>query len=257
MSASRCDLARRAAAAVAAALAALLACHGEIPTRPFRLSVAVVATGEPVRPAPAVAGVLRLEGAARIEGPSSAVLEDPGLGPVRLSFDSAPAPDAAFPADLDGRAAVALVQFDPDSVDHLGAPLPYPALRLGLPGAGGAPDLYRFVLAEGTYRLPDGLPQPPILAQPTLSDQDLPSYGAVSKGISFVSTSCGQEYLDDLAVIGPAGSVLLERGELGSVSVANLGLPAWAVRHVVTWHRAQEGGEGCPPGSWTQFAAWR
>lgn len=241
---------------VAAAVLGLAACYGEIPTRPFRLSASIAATGADARPSPDYEGLQRLTGTGQLEGPTSLLVADASLGTVRFSFDEAAAPGVAIPAVFDGAEVLVLLQWNLESTDPHGDPLPLVAARIFFAGR-GSPDALRFVIAEGSLRTGSGVAEVPALAEPVLGESDLPYYELAPTGLSFVATRCGEVYPDHLMVIGPDRTVFLSEGQEGLIPVGTLGAPTWVVHHVTSWHRAGREGSCREPGAWTQFAAWR
>ncbi len=250
----------RPAAAAAAALA-LAGCYGDIPTHPFRIAAEIVATGEPLGTADGAAGIVRLVGVAHLESSSSMVIEDTlgTQGAVRISFDPAPAPAAAIPPQLDGQQAAARLEIDPTALGPDLEPLPVRALTVGTPGLSGAVDQTRFLIGEGTLRTTSGAATLPILVWNTPTTPDVPILTPTAEPTHFEPTRCGDVYHDELEAFGVGASVFLAAGQEAVVPVSTgLGLPAWTVHHVLTWHRATGNGRGCGRAdAWTQVAAWR
>lgn len=234
----------------ALALWALLgACTREVETTPFH--VAVTRDGASALPTdPRVDVVDLVAGTADRTGDGALVITPaPGTGsPVTLTFDTSTR--VRLPASFDGVVALRLA-YDLDAVDPDGRPLPVLALRLS--DVGGV----RFILAEGSVRLPSGLPAVVAPAGPDFTGEPVPILSAVSGRVIFEPGRCGDQYYDFLDVSSLQGGRqrTLDHGEERTVALPEGGAP-WTVRHVLTWHRV---GSGCAgrPNAWIQAAAWR
>lgn len=254
---------RRPAAAALAALAALAlaGCQRSDPdVAPFFVRLADQA-GAPVLPnvdpqEPLVA----LEGLAVVAGPGELTVTDPVLGPVTVTFDAAAHPDVAFPPQLDGQVVRVHAQHNPAAAAPGGAPLPYPALRVGLIRLGETS--FQFLLVDSPYSDDAGLPvvPRPMGPEPLLGDgvdplndpdfPDFPIYGVAGAHSRFEAAACGLVYHDVLVVEG-------DDAQAGDrvVTVIPASPAPWTTLHVDSWHRT-----GSCPGrakTWTQWAAWR
>jgi hypothetical protein len=229
--------------------AALAACTREAETTPFR--AAVTRDGVSALPDTPRVGVVDLvAGTAVRAGDGTLVITQGNSIPVTLTFDTSTRvrlPDSGFP---DGVVALRLA-YDLDAVDPDGRPVPVKAVRLS--DVSGV----RFILAEGSVRLPSGLPAVVAPAGPVLNGEQVPLLSAVSGRVIFEPSACGDQYYDFLDVSSLQGGRLttLDRGEQRTVQLPEGGDP-WTVRHVLTWHRV---GAGCSgrPNAWIQAAAWR
>ena len=254
---------RRPTAAALAALAALAlaGCHRADPdVAPFAIRL-TDQTGAPVLPnVDPLEPLVALEGLATLPGPGELVVADPVLGPVTVTFDAAAHPGVAFPAQLAGQVVRVHAQYNPDAVDPHGAPLPYPALRVGLILLGETD--FQFLLADSPYTDDAGLPvvPRPLGPEPLLGDgidpqndpdfPNFPIYGLAGAHSRFEAAACGIVYHDVLVVEGVAAQAGERVGTLIETSP-----PAWTTLHVDSWHRT-----GSCPGrakTWTQWAAWR
>lgn len=177
-----------------------------------------------------------------------------------VTFDAAAHPGVAFPAQLDGQVVRVHAQHNPATVAPGGAPLPYPALRVGLIRLGET--TFQFLLVDSPYSDDAGLPvvPRPIGPEPLLGDgvdplndpdfPDFPIYGLAGAHSRFEAAACGLVYHDVLVVEG-------DDAQAGDRVVTALpdGSAQWTTLHVDSWHRT-----GSCPGrakTWTQWAAWR
>jgi hypothetical protein len=234
--------------AALALCAALAGCTREAETTPFRASV--TRDGASALPAsPRVDLVDLVAGTAQRIGDGTVVITPATGGPVTLTFDTSTRVRLP-PPPYDGVWALRLA-YDLDAVDPDGRPVPVLALRLS--DVSGP----RFILAEGSVRLPSGLPTVVAPAGPEAFGDQVPLLNAVSGRILFEPSRCGDQYYDFLDVSSIQGGRLftLGRGEERTVTLPEGGDP-WTVRHVLTWHRV---GSGCAgrPNAWIQAAAWR
>jgi hypothetical protein len=249
----------------AAALAALLAlalagCQRADPdVVPFAVRITDQA-GAPVLPnVDPQEFLVAIEGPAVVAGPGALTVTDPVLGPVSVTFDAAAHPGVAFPAQLDGQVVRVHAQHNPAAVAPGGAPLPYPALRVGLIRLGETS--FQFLLVDSPYSDDAGLPvvPRPIGPEPLLGDgvdplndpdfPDFPIYGLAAAHARF-EAACGLVYHDVLVVEGAAA----QAGDRVGTVIETSPVP-WTTLHVDSWHRT-----GSCPGrakTWTQWAAWR
>jgi hypothetical protein len=227
--------------------AALAACSREVETTPFR--VAVTRDGASALPdSPRASLVDLVAGTAVRTGDGSLVITPATGSPVTLAFDTSTR--VRLPATYSGVVALRLA-YDLDAIDPDGRPVPVLALRLSdVTGP-------RFILAEGSVRLPSGLPAVVAPAGPDFTGEPVPVLSAVSGRVIFEPDRCGDQYYDFLDVSSLQGGRqrTLDRGEERTVRLPESADP-WTVRHVLTWHRV---GSGCAGRSnaWIQAAAWR
>lgn len=227
--------------------AALAACSREVDTTPFRATV--TRDGASALPASPRQGLVDLVAGTCDRIGDGVLVITPATGsPVTLTFDTSTR--VRLPTAFRGVVALRLA-YDLDAVDPDGRPLPVLALRLS------DVDGVRFILAEGSVRLPSGLPTVVAPAGPDFSGEEVPFLFAVSGRVIFEPDRCGDQYYDFLDVYSLQGGrqFTLERGAQRTLQLPEGGDP-WTVRHVLTWHRV---GSGCAgrANAWIQAAAWR
>jgi hypothetical protein len=247
----------RAAAALAALLAALAGCSRQDPeVRPFAIRIAGP-TGDPLPPDATLAPLLVVAGLAHVIDKGTLTIDDAARGRCTVTFDAGASPGIEFPPQLEGAQVVLAAQQNPDARDPAGRPLPYPALRIAI--GSGAGEHHQLVLVDSPYEDQRQLGEKPrpIGTETVLGDTtfpDFPDFRVFASSARFVPAECGLVYFDVLRVYGEANATWdLDVGRSVQVPIGTD--PPWTVHHVQSWHRT--GGCDGSAKTWTQYAARR